>query len=120
MNKQMSDEVKRIAVKSLIFGTLAIASTMSFYFGYFIIDSIGHILQIDSLINSFCIIAVFDWNMNKFCRKYVFWCTCWYIKQDKRKSTITNSRNVDSVETSQTVRNSMIAVASISSQQPDM
>eukprot|EP01084_Bolivina_argentea_P281548 481741_1 len=87
-NKNDNSEMKRVANQSLAFGILAIVSTMSFYFGYVIIDSIGHILQIDSFINSFCIIAVFSWKFDAFFNRYVTWFL--YLKHQK------NAQNIES------------------------
>lgn len=90
-NKHIDDDVKKLANKSLIFGILAITSTMSFYFGYFIIDSIGHILQIDSFVNSLCIVAAFQWEMDKFFHRYVFW--FYYLKYENNVERMESTAN---------------------------
>lgn len=47
---ESGDEMKNIAFKALRYGIIAIVSTLLFYLGTIIVDSLGHILQIDSVI----------------------------------------------------------------------
>mmetsp|Transcript_75068 Transcript_75068/g.67455 ORF Transcript_75068/g.67455 Transcript_75068/m.67455 type:complete len:342 (+) Transcript_75068:3-1028(+) len=94
---EQGDEMKNIAFKALRYGIIAILSTLLFYFATIIVDSLGHILQIDSVINSFCIVAVFQWEDQNFFYRYGLW-WMWNKQIEKER------QNKDVIEASNTAQ----------------
>ena len=96
-NKTKNDEMRNVAFKALRYGILAIVSTLAFYFATMIVDSLGHVLQIDSVINSYCIIAVFPWESNNWFRQYVLW---WLWLDKNKTETRIRARSATDVDAS--------------------